>query len=258
LDFFLQLMVSAATASIVSAALAERIKLWPFLIFTIVLTGLIDPIQASWTSAGGFRDFAGSTVVHPVGGWAALAGAIILGPPIGTHRKDGKVHPMPGSNLALATLGSFNPWLCWFGFSGGSQRALGPVGGMADASRIFSNTNAAAADGAVAALIGGVIEVLAVPFLDKMKLDGVLGEIPVHLFADIWGTIAVVLTNPDASFVARIVSILVAGAFFFVVSAAVWPIPKATMGLLVSEEAEVTGLDTTEPGMAAHPEFAKG
>ena len=157
-DYFFQLMFCAATASIVSGALAERIKLWPFLLFTFILTAVIYPLQASWKWGGGFLDemgfldFAGSTVVHSVGGWAALAGALILGPRIGKY-KDGKVVPMPGANLPLATLGVFILWLGWFGFNGGSQLAMGTVGDVADVSRIFANTNAAAAGGAIAALI---------------------------------------------------------------------------------------------------------
>src|SRR6056297_3779766 len=157
-DFFFQLMFVAATASIVSGALAERIKLWPFLIFVVVLTGILYPITGSWQWGGGwlseagFSDFAGSTVVHSVGGWAALAGALVLGPRLGKY-KDGKVNPMLGSNLALATLGTFILWLGWFGFNGGSQLAMGTVGDMADISRIFSNTNAAAAGGVVTAAI---------------------------------------------------------------------------------------------------------
>lgn len=305
-DFFFQLMFCAATASIVSGALAERIKLWPFLIFVIVLTSIIYPIQASWKWGGGFLDgmgfldFAGSTVVHSVGGWAALVGAIILGPRLGKF-KDGKVNPMPGSNLALATLGMFILWLGWFGFNGGSQLAMGSVGDIADVSRIFANTNAAAAGGAVVALIltqimykkpdltmvlngalaglvsitaepltpslgmavliggiGGVIVVFAVPFLDKMKIDDVVGAIPVHLFAGIWGTIAVVLTNPDANLMTQLYSILIVGIFVCVTSAVVWFILKATMGIRVSEEAEINGLDVSELGMEAYPEFSKG
>ena len=157
-DYFFQLMFCAATASIVSGALAERIKLWPFLLFTLTLTAIIYPVQASWKWGGGFLDemgfldFAGSTVVHSVGGWAALAGALILGPRIGKY-KDGKVVPMPGANLPIATLGVFILWLGWFGFNGGSQLAMGTVGDVADVSRIFANTNAAAAGGAIAALI---------------------------------------------------------------------------------------------------------
>jgi Amt family ammonium transporter len=305
-DFFFQLMFCAATASIVSGALAERIRLWPFLVFVLILTGVIYPLQASWKWGGGFLDamgfldFAGSTVVHSVGGWAALAGALILGPRIGKY-KDGRVHPMPGSNLALATLGTFILWLGWFGFNGGSQLAMGSVGDIADVSRIFANTNTAAAGGAIAALIltqvlygkvdltmvlngalaglvsitaepltpslgmatligavGGVIVVFAVPFLDKLKIDDVVGAIPVHLFAGIWGTIAVVLTNSEANLITQLYSIVVVGVFTFVVSGAVWFILKATMGIRVSEEDEINGLDTPELGMEAYPEFSKG
>jgi len=305
-DFYFQLMFCATTASIVSGTLAERIKLWPFLVFVIVLTALIYPIQASWKwgggflDAGGFLDFAGSTVVHSVGGWAALAGALILGPRLGKY-KDGVVHPMLGSNLPLATLGTFILWLGWFGFNGGSQLYMDTAGNVADISRIFANTNTAAAGGAVAALIltqilykkvdltmvlngalaglvsitaepltpglgaatligavGGIIVVFAVPFLDKLKIDDVVGAIPVHLFAGIWGTIAVVLTNSDASLGTQLYSILVVGIFVFVVSGAVWFILKLTMGIRVSEEEEINGLDMAELGMEAYPEFSKG
>ncbi|XDA97860.1 ammonium transporter [Sulfitobacter sp. LCG007] len=305
-DFFFQLMFCATTASIVSGTLAERIKLWPFLIFTVILTGLIYPIQASWKwgggflDAGGFLDFAGSTVVHSVGGWCALSGALILGPRLGKY-KDGRVHPMQGSNLALATLGTFILWLGWFGFNGGSQLYMDTAGNVADISRIFANTNTAAAGGAIAALIltqvmykkvdltmvlngalaglvsitaepltpglgaatligavGGVIVVFAVPFLDKLKIDDVVGAIPVHLCAGIWGTLAVPLTNADGSFGTQIYSIVVVGLFTFVVSGLVWFILKALMGIRVSEEHEVMGLDMAELGMEAYPEFAKG
>ncbi|MEK9574353.1 MAG: ammonium transporter, partial [Alphaproteobacteria bacterium] len=233
-DYFFQLMFCAATASIVSGTVAERIKLWPFLIFTLILTALIYPLQASWKWGGGFLDglgfldFAGSTVVHSVGGWAALAGALVLGPRLGKY-VEGRVIPMPGANLPLATLGTFILWLGWFGFNGGSQLAMGTIGDVADVSRIFANTNAAAAGGAMAALVltqilykkidltmvlngalaglvsitaepltptlgvatliggvGGVIVVFAVPLLDKLKIDDVVGAIPVHLIAGIW------------------------------------------------------------------------
>ncbi len=304
-DFFFQLMFCATTASIVSGTLAERIKLWPFLIFVIVLTALIYPIQASWKWGGGFLDnagfldFAGSTVVHSVGGWAALAGAIILGPRIGKY-KDGRTVPMPGSNLALATLGTFILWLGWFGFNGGSQLYMDTAGNVADISRIFANTNTAAAGGAVAALlltqalynkpdltmvlngalaglvsitaepltptlgsatligaVGGAIVVFAVPFLDRLKIDDVVGAIPVHLFAGIWGTIAVCLTNDDASLGTQLYSIIVVGVFTLAVSAAVWLALKAMLGIRVGEEDEVNGLDMAELGMEAYPEFSK-
>ena len=305
-DFFFQLMFCAATASIVSGALAERIKLWPFLVFTIILTSIIYPLQASWKWGGGFLDamgfldFAGSTVVHSVGGWAALVGALILGPRIGKY-KDGKTIPMPGSNLTLATLGTFILWMGWFGFNGGSQLAMGTVGDVADISRIFSNTNTAAAGGSLAALfltqllykkpdltmvlngalaglvaitaepltptlleatligaVGGVIVVFAVPMLDKLKIDDVVGAIPVHLFAGIWGTIAVVFTNSDASLFTQLYSIVVVGAFTVIASAIVWLVLKYTVGIRVSEEAEIMGLDKSELGMEAYPEFSKG
>lgn len=305
-DFFFQLMFVAATASIVSGVLAERIKLWPFLIFVVVLTGVLYPITGSWKwgggwlEAAGFNDFAGSTIVHSVGGWAALAGAIILGARTGKY-KDGRVNPMPGSNLALATLGTFILWLGWFGFNGGSQLAAGTVGDITDVSRIFANTNMAAASGAVAALIltqilykkvdltmvlngalaglvsitaeplaptlfgalwigaiGGVIVVFTVPMLDKMKIDDVVGAIPVHLFAGIWGTIAVVFYNSDASLGAQLMGIIAYGVFTFVASLVVWIILKGIMGIRVSEEAEINGLDVSELGMEAYPDFSKG
>jgi Amt family ammonium transporter len=306
-DFFFQLVFVAATASIVSGALAERIKLWPFLIFVIVLTGFMYPISGSWKwgggwlDAAGFQDFAGSTVVHSVGGWAALAGAIVLGPRIGKYSKDGKVIPIPGSNLALATLGTFILWLGWFGFNGGSQLAMGTVGDVSDVSRIFANTNMAAAAGAVTALIltqvlfkkpdltmvlngalaglvsitaeplaptlfgalwigavGGVIVVFTVPLLDKFKIDDVVGAIPVHLFAGIWGTIAVVFYNSDASLLIQIQGIVAYGVFTFVASLVLWMILKAVLGIRVSEEDEVNGLDMAELGMEAYPEFSRG
>ena len=304
-DFFFQLMFCAATASIVSGVLAERIKLWPFLLFTFVLTAVIYPLQASWKWGGGFLDsmgfldFAGSTVVHSVGGWAALAGVLILGPRIGKY-KDGRVVPMPGANLPLATLGTFILWMGWFGFNGGSQLAMGSIGDVADISRIFANTNAAAAGGALVALaltqifygkvdltmvlngalaglvsitaepltptlgaatliggVGGVIVVFAVPFLDKIKIDDVVGAIPVHLMAGIWGTLAVPLTNGDASFVTQLTSVLIVGVFTFVVSLIVWFAIDKIMGIRVSEEDELAGLDSAELGMDAYPEFSR-
>jgi Amt family ammonium transporter len=304
-DFFFQLVFVAATASIVSGAVAERIKLWPFLAFVVVLTGLMYPISGSWQWGGGwlsemgFSDFAGSTVVHSVGGWAALAGVLVLGPRIGKY-KDGRVNPIPGSNLALATLGTFILWLGWFGFNGGSQLAMGTVGDVSDVSRIFANTNMAAAAGAVTALIltqvmykkvdltmvlngalaglvsitaeplaptlfgalwigavGGVIVVFAVPFLDKLKIDDVVGAIPVHLFAGIWGTIAVIFYG-EASLMTQLTGIVAYGVFTFVVSFVLWYILKLTIGIRVSEEEEINGLDMAELGMEAYPEFSKG
>ena len=304
-DYFFQLMFCAATASIVSGAVAERIKLWPFLIFTFILTALIYPLQASWKWGGGFLDalgfldFAGSTVVHSVGGWAALAGVLVLGPRLGKY-VEGRVIPMPGANLPLATLGTFILWLGWFGFNGGSQLAMGTIGDVADVSRIFANTNAAAAGGAMVALIltqllykkidltmvlngalaglvsitaepltptlgvatliggvGGAIVVFAVPLLDKLKIDDVVGAIPVHLIAGIWGTLAVVLTNSDATIGAQVTGIVVVGLFTFIVSYIGWTILNLVTGIRVSEEEEMVGLDNSELGMDSYPEFTR-
>lgn len=309
-DYIFQLMFCAATASIVSGALAERIKLWPFLVFVAILTGFIYPLTASWQWGGGwlsetigFYDFAGSTVVHACGAAAALAGALVLGPRLGKY-KDGRTNPMPGSNLALATLGVFILWLGWFGFNGGSQLAMGSAGDLADISRIFSNTNMAAAAGAVAALIltqilykkpdltmvlngalaglvsitaeplapslglalvigaiGGVIVVFTVPLLDKLKIDDVVGAIPVHGFAGIWGTMAVVLTggyDGGATFTGQLIGCVAIISAAFVLSLVFWVILKGIMGIRVSEQAEIDGLDVSELGMEAYPEFAKG
>tara|TARA_R110002072_G_scaffold108642_3_gene235534 strand:- start:17 stop:1324 length:1308 start_codon:yes stop_codon:yes gene_type:complete len=306
-DFFFQLMFCATTASIVSGTLAERVKLWPFLIFVVVLTGVIYPVEASWQWGTGFladlgfSDFAGSTLVHAAGGFAALAGAIVLGPRLGKYNKDGRVVPMPGSNLALATLGTFILWLGWFGFNGASQLAMGTISDVDSVAQIFANTNMAAAAGAVAALIltqmlygkvdltmvlngalaglvsitagpldptlfgalwigavGGVIVVFAVPFLDKLKIDDVVGAIPVHLIAGFWGTLVVPVYTADTSFVTQIIGFGAVGGFVFIASFIVWTVLKATMGIRVSEEAEINGLDMSELGMEAYPEFSKG
>lgn len=305
-DFFFQLMFCATTASIVSGTLAERVKLWPFLIFTVILTGLIYPIEASWQWGGGFlsemgfSDFAGSTLVHAAGGFAALAGAIVLGARTGKYRPDGRMQPMPGSNLALATLGTFILWLGWFGFNGASQLAIGSVNDAADVSRIFVNTNMAASGGAVAAIIvtqllygkidltmvlngalaglvaitaepltptvfaailiggvGGALAVFVVPMLDKLKIDDVVGAIPVHLVAGIWGTMIVPATNEGTSFVTQAIGVAAVGGFVFVISFIVWTVLKATMGIRVSKEAEISGLDISEMGMEAYPDFVQ-
>jgi Amt family ammonium transporter len=306
-DWFFQMAFVAATASIVSGTIAERVKFWPFIIFTIVLTGVMYPIAGSWKwgagflDAAGFNDFAGSTIVHSVGGWAALTGAIILGARKGKYGEDGRVMPMVGSNIPLATLGTFILWLGWFGFNGASQLAMGTIGDVSDVSRIFANTNLAAAGGTVAALvimqfmygkldvtlalngalaglvsitaepltpspamailiggIGGAIVVFAVPMLDKLKIDDVVGAIPVHLCAGIWGTLAVPLTNNDAGLGAQIYGIAAYGGYTVVFSAIVWYVLKLTNGIRVSEEEEASGLDRSEVGVEAYPEFAFG
>ncbi|TYC53686.1 ammonium transporter [Rhodobacterales bacterium] len=306
-DWFFQMVFCATTASIVSGTLAERIKLWPFLIFTVLLTGFIYPIAGSWQwgagwlSEMGFSDFAGSTLVHSVGGWAALSGAIILGARKGKYLPDGSVHPFPGSSMPLATLGTFILWLGWFGFNGASQLAMGSIGDVSDISRIFANTNMAACAGVVVAIIltqimykkvdvtmalngalaglvsitaeplaptvwtavfvgavGGAIVVFAVPMLDKLKIDDVVGAIPVHLLAGIWGTLIVPLSNADTSYGTQIIGIVAYGVFTLVASAIVWFILKATMGIRVSEEEEAIGLDKAEVGVEAYPEFGVG
>ncbi|WP_436643744.1 ammonium transporter [Microbaculum sp. FT89] len=306
-DFFFQLVFCATTASIVSGTLAERIKLWPFLIFTVVLTGFFYPITGSWQWGGGwlselgFSDFAGSTIVHSVGGWAALSGAILLGARKGKFGADGRVHPIPGSSMPLVMLGAMILWLGWFGFNGGSQLALGSAADASAVSRIFVNTNMAAAAGVIAAMvvtqliykkvdvtmavngalaglvsitaeplapslfmalviggIGGIIVVIVVPLLDKLKIDDVVGAIPVHLVAGIWGTLAVPITNADAGFGTQIIGIVAIGAFTFVASAIVWTILKATVGIRVGEEEEASGLDLAEIGVEAYPEFGTG
>ena len=305
-DFFFQLMFCAATASIVSGTVAERVKLWPFLIFTVVLTGIFYPISASWKWGEGwlddmgFQDFAGSTVVHATGAAAALAGALVIGARHGRYKSDGSVVPMPGSNLPLATLGMFILWLGWFGFNGGSQLAMGTIGDIADISRVFANTNTAAAGGAVAALIltqilygksdltmvlngalaglvsitaepltpslglatiigaiGGIVIVFSVPMLDRFKVDDVVGAISVHGIAGIWGTLAVVISNPKASLGTQLIGIVSICLFTFIVSYVAWLILDKLMGARVSEESEVEGLDKTELGIEAYPDFSK-
>jgi Amt family ammonium transporter len=305
-DWFFQMVFVATAASIVSGTLAERIKLWPFLIFTVALTGFIYPIQGAWQWGGGwlsemgFADFAGSTLVHSTGGWAALAGAILLGPRTGKFA-GGRVNPMPGSSLPLATLGTFILWLGWFGFNGGSQLALGSAADAVAISNIYVNTNLAACGGVIAAMlatqvmykkvdltmalngalaglvsitagpdtpslglaviigaIGGVLVVLTVPLLDRLKIDDVVGAIPVHLVCGIWGTLAVPISNGDTSFGTQIVGIVAIGAFVFVTSLVVWAVLKFTMGIRLTEEHERDGADRAELGLEAYPEFGRG
>ena len=305
-DWFFQMVFCATTASIVSGTIAERIKLIPFLIFVVLLCGIIYPIQGAWQWGGGFlselgfSDFAGSTIVHSTGGWAALMGALILGARAGRYTSDGKVNPMPGSSMPLATLGTFILWLGWFGFNGGSQLALGSLEDASSVSKIFMNTNLAAAGGVVAAIIlsqilykkvdltmalngalaglvsitaeplmpsplsaiiigaiGGIIVVLAVPMLDKFKIDDVVGAIPVHLLAGIWGTLIVPWSNPDTSIVTQFIGVISIGLFVSAISAVVWFVLKSTIGIRVSEEAELNGVDKTELGMDAYPDFTK-
>ncbi len=303
-DWFFQMVFCATTASIVSGTLAERIKFWPFLLFTALLTGFIYPIVASWEwgtgwlDALGFADFAGSTLVHSTGGWAALAGAIILGARAGKYGANGQINPIPGSNMTLATLGVFILWLGWFGFNGASQLAMGTISDVTDVSKIFVNTNMAACAGVVVAVfytqfrykkidltmalngalaglvaitaepltpsvpaamlvgaIGSLLAMLTVPLLDKLKIDDVVGAIPVHLVAGIFGTLAVAFTNPDVKFMPQLIGVVAVGVFVFSISAVLWFALKKTIGIRVSEEEEYVGLDQAELGVAAYPEF---
>ena len=305
-DWYFQMVFCATTASIVSGTIAERMKLWPFLIFTLFLTGFIYPVVGSWEwgtgwlDAMGFSDFAGSTLVHSTGGWAALMGALLLGARSGKYGPDGQVNPMPGSSMPLATLGTFILWLGWFGFNGGSQLALGSGADAAAISNIFINTNMAAAAGVVVAMlasnaiygkidltmalngaigglvsitaepltpsigsavfiggVGGLLVVLTVPLLDKFKIDDVVGAIPAHLVCGIWGTLIVPLTNSDASYLVQLTGVIAVGVFTSVTAGILWTALKAIMGLKVDEEAELVGLDKTELGIEAYPEFSR-
>ena len=305
-DWFFQMVFVATAASIVSGTLAERIKVWPFLIFVVVLSGVIYPIQGAWIWGGGwlselgFSDFAGSTVVHSVGGWAALTGALILGARKGKYGAGGKINVMPGANLPLATLGTFVLWFGWFGFNGGSQLALGSAADATAMAIVYVNTNLGAAAGVIAAMalsqilykkidltmalngaiaglvsitagpdlqnhlfaivigaVGGGLVVVAVPLLDRLRIDDVVGAIPAHLVAGIWGTLAVGIFG-GGDLVAQIIGIAAVGAFVSAASAALWLGLKVSLGIRVSAEHEDLGLDMAELGMEAYPEFGHG
>jgi Amt family ammonium transporter len=304
-DWFFQMVFVATAASIVSGALAERIKLWPFLAFILILTAFIYPIQGAWQWGGGwlselgFGDFAGSTLVHSVGGWAALTGAIILGARRGRYGPDGEVQAMPGSSLPLASLGTFILWLGWLGFNGGSQLALGSAADAVAISNIYVNTTMASAGGVMTAMIlsqlisgrvdlamalngalaglvsitagpdtptvaaacligavGGGLLVAVTPLLDRLKVDDVVGAIPVHLVAGIWGTMAVPFTNADAAFGTQFAGVAAIGVFVVITSALVWLALKATVGLRLTEDDEALGVDEVETGLRAYPEFS--
>jgi Amt family ammonium transporter len=305
-DFFFQAVFVAATCSIISGAVAERMKLWSFLLFAVVMTGFIYPMQGYWKWGGGFLDakgfldFAGSGVVHMCGATAALAGVILLGPRKGKYTSDGKVAPIPGANLPLATLGTFILWLGWFGFNGGSELMVSNVGEANAVAAVFVNTNAAAAGGTVAALItarllfgkadltmvlngalaglvaitaepltpspelatfvgaiGGVIVVFSIVFMDKIKIDDPVGAISVHGSVGVWGLLAVCLSNSDATLGAQLMGIVTIFVWTFVASLIFWMIVKIIMGLRVSEEEEMEGVDIGECGLEAYPEFTK-
>jgi len=303
-DWFFQMVFVATAASIISGTLAERIKLWPFFFFVFFLTALVYPIQGAWNWGGGwlaelgFVDFAGSTMVHSVGGWAALTGALFLGPRRGKYSGDGKTTRIPASSLPLATLGTFILWLGWLGFNGGSQLALGSAADAIAISNIYINTTMASAGGVIAAVIltqliskkidltmvlngalaglvsitagpdtpsvgqsiligafGATLVVLTTPLLDRWKIDDVVGAIPVHLVAGIWGTLAVPLTNADASFVTQAIGVGAIGLFVATASTAAWFLLKNTIGLRLSQAEEALGIDKVELGTLAYPEF---
>ena len=302
-DWFFQMVFVATAASIVSGAIAERVKLLPFFIFTLALTAFIYPIVGAWTWGGGwlaqagFSDFAGSTIVHSTGGWAALAGILLVGPRLGKFRKDGRVKPTPPSNVLLVTLGVFILWLGWFGFNGGSQLALGSALDAVAMSVVLVNTNLAAAAGVVTALavsrpilgrldlfaglngaiaglvaitagpastdhfwaivvgaIGGLLCTAGIKLLEKLKIDDVVGAIPAHLFAGIWGTLAVTFTSGGQLHI-QLMGIAAIGGFVFASAFSVWWAMEKVLGVRISRQVEELGQDVGELGMESYPEF---
>ena len=306
-DFFFQVVFVATAMSIVSGAVAERMKLWSFLSFAVVLTGFIYPMQGMWKwgggflDAAGFQDFAGSGVVHLCGATAAIAGVILLGARKGKYTDDGKVNAIPGSNLPLAAIGMFILWMGWFGFNGGSELKVSDVGEANAVADIFVNTNAAAAAGLLTALItsqflfgkadltmaingalaglvaitaeplawtagyasiigaiGGVLVVFSILAMDKIKIDDPVGAISVHGVVGIWGLLAVCFSgNEDATLMGQLTGIVVIFAWTFVTSMIAWFIIKSVIGIRVTEQAEADGVDVSECGLVAYPEFTK-
>ena len=309
-DFYFQVVFVATAMSIVSGAVAERMKLWAFLAFAVVMTGFIYPMEGSWTWGGnpvfglyslgdlGFLDFAGSGIVHMAGAAAALAGVLLVGARKGKYGADGSVHPIPGANLPLATLGTFILWMGWFGFNGGSVLATASVESANAVAVVFMNTNAAAAGGLIAALIaarflfgkadltmalngalaglvaitagpdtpsalqatlfgaiGGVLVVFSIITLDKFKIDDPVGAISVHGVVGLLGLLLVPVTNDSASFSGQIIGALTIFFWVFIASGITFSIIKAVMGLRVTEEEEYEGVDLSECGMEAYPEF---
>ena len=302
-DWFFQMVFVATTASIVSGTLAERVKLWSFFIFIAILTAVVYPIVGAWTWGGGwlselgFQDFAGSTIVHSTGGWAALAGAMVVGARRGKFRADGSVRPTTPSNIPSVTLGVFILWLGWFGFNGGSQLALAGALDAVAMSNVLVNTNLAAAAGVMAAIsvsrpilgridllaglngaiaglvaitagpdivdhywavvigaIGGIICTAGLRFLDAIRIDDVVGAVPAHMFAGVWGTLAVCIAG-GGNLLHQITGIVAIGAFVFVVSWVLWTLLEKTVGVRVSPAVEQLGQDAAELGMESYPEF---
>ena len=303
-DFFFQVVFVATAMSIVSGAVAERMKLWSFLVFAVVMTGFIYPLQGYWKWGGGFldglgfNDFAGSGVVHLCGATAALAGVLLLGARKGKYGPSGEINPIPGANMPLATLGTFILWLGWFGFNGGSELVLTNIDEANAVAMVFVNTNMAAAGGVVAAMltaramfgktdltmalngalaglvaitaeplaptplvatavgaVGGVMVVLSILTLDKMKIDDPVGAISVHGVVGMWGLIAVALTNEEATMTAQLTGLATIFVWTFAASLIAWMVIKMVMGIRVSEEEEFEGVDLSECGMEAYPEF---
>ena len=303
-DFFFQVVFVATAMSIVSGAVAERMKLWAFLVFAVVMTGFIYPIQGFWNWGHGFlyqlgfKDFAGSGTVHLCGATAAFAGVLLLGARKGKYGPNGEVQPIPGCNMPLATLGAFILWMGWFGFNGGSELKISDVGEANAVALVFVNTNAAAAGGVVAALltshfmfgkadlsmvlngalaglvaitagpetptpllatligaVGGVIVVFSIVSMDKFRIDDPVGAVSVHGVVGIWGILAVCISNPEAKLTAQLIGIATIFAFVFVTSFIAWYVIKVVMGIRVSEEDEYQGVDYSECGMEAYPEF---
>ncbi|CUS42165.1 ammonium transporter [Thalassolituus oleivorans] len=310
-DFFFQVVFVATAMSIVSGAVAERMKLWAFLAFAVVMTAFIYPMEGNWTWGGGsvfglyslgddfgFSDFAGSGIVHMAGAAAALAGVLLLGARKGKYGPNGEVRAIPGANLPLATLGTFILWMGWFGFNGGSVLKLGDIANANAVAVVFTNTNAAAAGGLIGALllayvlfrkadltmalngalaglvaitaepstptpfvatligmVGGVIVVLSILTLDKLKIDDPVGAISVHGVVGLFGLMVVPVTNGDTTFVGQLVGAITIFVWVFVASAVVWGLLKVIMGLRVTEEEEYEGVDLAECGMEAYPEF---
>ena len=310
-DFFFQVVFVATAMSIVSGAVAERMKLFAFLAFAVVMTGFIYPMEGSWTWGGnpvfgmytlgdlGFLDFAGSGIVHMAGAAAALAGVILVGARKGKYGANGEVNAIPGANLPLATLGTFILWLGWFGFNGGSVLATASVDSANAVAVVFMNTNLAAAGGCIGALIvakllfgkadltmalngclaglvaitagpdtpsalqatifgalGGLLVVFSITTLDKLKIDDPVGAISVHGVVGLLGLLLVPVTNDGASFSGQIIGALTIFGWVFVTSAIAFFVIKMVMGLRVSEEEEYEGVDVSECGMEAYPEFA--
>ncbi|MEO1896902.1 MAG: ammonium transporter [Cycloclasticus sp.] len=309
-DFFFQVVFVATAMSIVSGAVAERMKLWAFLAFAVVMTGVIYPMEGAWTWNGedvfglynlgdlGFSDFAGSGIVHMAGAAAALSGVLLLGARKGKYGPNGQITPITGANLPLATLGTFILWMGWFGFNGGSVLKLGDIASANSVAMVFLNTNAAAAGGAMGALIiarlmfgkadltmllngalaglvaitaepstptpalatlfgaaGGVLVVLSIVTLDKLRIDDPVGAISVHGVCGFLGLMLVPLTNDGVSFSGQLIGAATIFVWVFGASFIVWSILKAVMGIRVSAEEEYEGVDISECGMEAYPEF---